>query len=472
VKLEIHDFETSLPPQLTIGRDSMVMTKSNKGHTIVANLHPAANVNTIIRNGIIAILLVFGGLGTWAAVAPLAGAVIGHGVVKVDSNRKTVQHLEGGIVSEIRVRDGDHVVAGQVLLVLVDERVNASVEILRGQLNEDRAKAARLEAERNLLEEIEFPESLTSQTNDTKIIDLLERERRFFKIRLDNLNDSISLHKEMKREIAQEIVALREQMQNINDAMKLLQEELSSNEALEKNQYIQKSVILTMKRNMEDYRTRNNVIKSEIHRAEQKITDMDIRIVQLQNEYQQRAAQELTGANSTGVYAEISSLEERLRPSLDAKRRQEIIAPISGTVVDLKVFTVGGVVAPRQPLMDIVPDNNPLVVEAKINVDDIDNVSMGQEADVRLTAYRTRNTPLVLGKVIYVSADRLVDENSANGFYITRIELDKKSLADAGDISLYPGMSAEVFIRTGERTALQYMLAPVTATLRRSFREP
>jgi len=461
----------SQPPS-DIDPESQVASEKPQLRIIGSDLHSASNVGQIIRYGMIAILVVFGGLGAWAVFAPLAGAVIGQGVVKVDMNRKTVQHLEGGIVSEIRVRDGDHVVAGQVLLAIDDERINASVDIILDQLNEDHAKAARLEAERNLLPDIQFPESLTGQVNNKEIATLLDRELRFFHLRRQNLNDSVSLHVQMKKEIAKEIEALTAEIQSIENAMKLLQDEINSNESLARSQFVQKTVILGLKRNLEDYRTRSSQIKSEIHQAEQKITDMDLRTVQLENDYQQRAAEQLTGANTTGVYEEISSLQERLRPSLDAKRRMEITAPISGKVVDLKVFTVGGIIAPRQPLLDIVPDNNPLIIEARIGVDDIDNVNPGQEADIRLTAYRVRSTPLILGKVVLVSADRLVDEKTQAAYYLTHIEVDKKSLAEAPGIELYPGMAAEVFIKTGARTAFQYLLAPVTATLRRSFRQP
>lgn len=435
-------------------------------------LHPAANVNRIIKAGMIALLISFGGLGTWAAVAPLAGSIMGQGVVKVDFNRKTVQHLEGGIIKEIRVRDGDHVNKGDVLIVVSDARVDASVSILMNQLDEETAKAARLEAERSEADEVVFPDSLTGRSNDPEVAELMKRELLLFKSRHTNLMQSISLSEQMKVEIQQEIESFQAQIEGVKEAMKLLNEEIASNEALEKSQFIQKTTILGLKRALEDYRVRKGNLESELYRAKQKKTDADLRIVQLRNNYEERAAQELTGAYSTGVYETISSLKERLQPSEDQKRRQEITAPITGTVIGLNVFTVGGVIAPRQPLLDIVPDNNPLIVEARIGVDDIDEIHQGQEADVRLSAYRRRSTPLVLGKLVFVSADRMTDERTGAAYYLTHVQLDQKSLAEAGDLNPYPGMPAEVYIRTGERTALEYLTAPIRATLRRSMNEP
>lgn len=433
----------------------------------IRSLHPATNAQPLIRAGLATIVLVFGGFGIWAALAPLAGAVMGPGVVKVDLNRKTVQHLEGGIVKEILVRDGDHVQAGDTLIVIVDERVDATVDVLQGQLDAEMAKSARLAAERDGLEQIEFPESLTSRADDPEVGQLVRTESAFFETQRRALQEQVKLLRRQTGEANREVEGLNIQARAEENAAALLAEEIAANEALDRQQYVPKVHILGLKQGIEAYAARRGEHLADIAAAQQKITELELRIVNLRDEYVQTAAHELTGVN-----AQIFDLEERLRPSRDAQRRQRIVAPITGTVVDLKVFTVGGVIAPRDPLMDLVPDNNPLVVEAQISVDSINDVRVGQVADVRLTAYKRRSTPLVSGAVTYVSADRLANRDSGDFYYLAHIRLSDESLAEAGNMELYPGMPAEVFIKTDERTAFDYLLAPVTASLRRSFREP
>jgi epimerase transport system membrane fusion protein len=434
-------------------------------------LHPAANVRNITLAGLFTVAVVFGGFGTWAAVAPLAGAVIGRGEVKVDLNRKTVQHFEGGIVSEILVRDGDRVTTGQTLIVVVDERVSASVDVLRGHLDAEIAKAARLEAQRDEREEFVFPEELLSRADEPAVAELLRTEGTFFRTKREAMLEEVKLLNEQIAEARTEIEGLQQQVSANRAAVALLKEEIEANESLERSQYVQRVHLLGLKRMHEEYQGRHGQGLAEIARARQRIAEMELRIVQLRDNYVQRAVEDLTGVFSTGVYARIFDLRQRLRPSQDAQRRQRIVAPISGTVVDLRVFTVGGVIRSGEPLLDIVPDDNPLIVEARIRVDDIDSVREGQEADIRFSAFKRRATPLVSGIVSYVSADRLVDDVTGEFYYLTHVHADAQSLSEAGIESLHPGMPAEVFIRTGERTALQYLLAPITDTLRRSFRE-
>jgi len=429
-------------------------------------LHPAANVRSYILAGLLLIVVVFGGLGAWATIAPLSGAVIATGVVKVDTNRKTVQHLEGGIIKEIRVRDGDHVQAGQTLIVLQDERIGATLDLLQGQLDAELAKAARLQAERDGLDSIEFHEQLTGRTGDPEVEDILRSENVFFTAKRAALADQIAL---LNREIGQvrdQISGLTEQIHAEEAAVKYLEQEIAANEELEKQQYVHKIHILTLRRNVEEYKARRGEHIADIAFARQKITEIELKIIALKNAHVNDAADKLTT-----VKAAIYDIEERLRPALDATARQQVIAPITGEVVNLRVFTVGGVIGPRDPILDIVPDDNPLIIEAQVNVEDINDIRLYQEADVRLTAYKPRSTPLLQGKVTYISADRLIKEETGDPYYLAHVEIDVESLHAALGVELYPGMPAEVFIKTGARTALDYLLAPVTQTLRRSMRE-
>lgn len=429
-------------------------------------LHPIANVRRYIRAGLLVILAAFGGIGSWAVFAPLSGAVIAIGFVKVDTNRKTVQHLEGGIIKEILVRDGDRVEAGQTLMVLEDEKVSASVDLVDGQLNAELAKAARLQAELNGLETVEFSERLISRAGEAKVDDLVRNETNLFNARRTTLKDQAELLKHQISQAKEQIVALNQQITAEENAAAYLQEELTANEQMEKKQYVQKVHVLSLKRGIEEYQARRGEHLADIAEARQKITDLELKIIDLKNAYLQEAADKLTAAQAT-----IYDLEERFRPAMDASTRQKVLAPITGVVVNLRFFTVDGVVGPREPILDIVPEDNPLIVESKVNVEDIDDLRLQQSADIRLSAYKARSTPLIAGHVTYISADRLMDEATNVPYYLVHVEVDLESLRAAGDLNLYPGMPAEVFIQTDKRTALDYLLAPVTQTLRRSMRE-
>lgn len=419
-----------------------------------------------IRFGLILIAVAFVGLGGWASLVPLSGAVIAPGVVKVEANRKTVQHLEGGIVAAINVRDGDHVVAGQTLLELQSENVSASVEILSGQRDVELGKSARLRAERERIAAIEFPPSLISRKSLPAVAAVLEGEQHFFESKRAALGGQQRLLATQMEQARHEIAALREQVAAEERAIALYREELDANQTLERKQYVQKTIMLGLKRGIEEYKARHGEHLADIARAEQRITDLALRAVSLDDRYVQDAAAEFTVSQ-----AKLFDLEERIRPSRDALDRQRLIAPITGTVVGLRVFTVGGVIRAGDPVLDIVPTENVLIVEARLSVQDIDEVQMGSVAEVRLPGLVYRNTPLLTGQVKYISADRLVDESSGAPYYALHVEVDRASLTRLAGFNLFPGMPAEVYVTTSQRTALQYWLAPLRAVLRRTMRE-
>jgi HlyD family type I secretion membrane fusion protein len=426
-------------------------------------LHPTS----IIRCGLVLIALTGFGFGSWAATAPLAGAIITRGVVKVDSNRKTVQHLEGGIVKEIRARDGERVEAGQTLIVLEDERAEANLDLVQGQLYAELAKAARFKAERDGQAKLIVPESLTALAATPKVAELLAGERSVLAARRQTLEHQIALLTRQIREAEAEITAFTEQIKAEEQALTYLEPEIIANSALEKRQMVARVDVLRLQRTAEEYRARRGRHQAEIARVRQRITDLQLKTAALRHNAIQAAADEFARAQ-----ARIADLEERLRPSRDAVKRQHITAPARGTVVELKVFTVGGVIAPRQPLLDIVPDDSPLIIEARVGVDSIDDLHPGMAAEVRLTAYPTRTTPLLQGQVVAVSADRLTDAHTGLPYYAASIQVQPESLAHVPQVRLYPGMPAEVLLKTSERTALEYLLQPLTTSLRRAFREP
>ena len=429
-------------------------------------LERAIALGPCVQRGLALIVGGLAALGVWAIAAPLSGAIIAAGYVKVDLNRKVVQHQEGGTVRVVHVRDGERVKQGQELLVLDDVRIDAQLDLLRTQLDAERAKAARLEAERSYAAEPRYPPDLARRRSEPKVGELLGRETVLFRARREALDTQIGLLRRQIRETQDEIGALDEQLAAEGRALKLQKEELSTNERLLEQGYVQRTRIMTLNRAVAEYEARHGERRAELSKARQRAGELELRVLAMRNTYAQTAADELKETS-----ARIFDLEERIRPSKDAAERQKITAPIAGEVVGLRVFSQGAVIGPREVLMEIVPDEKRLIVEARIRPEDINHVHAGSAAEVRLTAYQQRNTPLVEGIVTYVSADRLAEPQTGIAYYIVHIDVPPEKLAE-GRLRLQAGMPAEVFIRTDERTALDYLAAPVTSYLRRAMREP
>ena len=422
-------------------------------------MNPEKEARGVIRSGLAVIVVGAIAFLLWGFWAPLSGAIIAPGYVKVDLNRKVVQHQEGGIVRAIRVRDGDRVTQGQELMLLDDVRIDAQLDLLRTQLDAERAKSARLEAERALAAKPKFPKDLIKDEFRT-------REEALFRARREALDTQIAVLRRQIRETSEEASALAEQVAAEERALKLQKEELESNERLLAQGYVQRTRLMTLQRAVAEYEARHSERRAELAKSRQRTSELEFRILSMRNSYVQTATDELKEAS-----ARMFDLEERIRPSRDASQRQRITAPIAGEVVGLRIFTAGSVIGPREVLMEIVPKEKRLIVEARIRPEDINHVKQGSEADIRLTAYQSRTTPLVAGTVTYVSGDRLVEQQTGQPYYTVNIDVPEKALADAS-LRLQAGMPAEVFIRTDNRSALDYLLAPVTAYLRRAMREP
>ena len=395
------------------------------------------------------------------------GKVIGSGVVKVDTNRKTVQHQEGGIVKSILVRDGDHVKAGQPLIVLNDVQVDATLELVRTQLDAELARNARLGAERLLVGKVTYPEALTSRRPDSRVVELISRENDLFKVRRTALESQIALLGEQITETRQEITVRETQKIADVEATRLQREELIANEPLLSQGFISKTRLLGLQRAVVEYETRSGTNLAEMAQARQRVSELELRALTLRNDYTKQAEIELKEST-----ARVFDLQERLRPSQDAVFRQNIVAPVSGNVVDLKVTTIGAAIGPRDRLMDIVPANPDLIVEARIRPEDINYVHVGTDADVRLTSFKQRITPVVPGRVVYVSADRLTEPATNMGYYMAHVRITLESLAHAGNLKLQAGMPAEVYLKTAESTPLVYLLDSVLGYMHRGLREP
>jgi len=430
-------------------------------------LEPGVDVSRVVRAGLAVIVLGIVGLGGWALFAPLSGAIIAPGFVKVDLNRKVVQHQEGGLVREIRVRDGDRVQLGQELVVLDDVRVDAALDILRTQLDAERIRAARLTAEAAYQASPAFPADVLKRRKEPKIAETLERETALFRSRRDAIESQIVVLRRQIAQIDDEAAALSDQIAAEKRALDLQKEELRVNEELLRQNYVQKTRVITLQRAVAEYEARHGEHRAELAKARQRTSELDLRILSMKNGYRQAATDELKESS-----ARTFDLEERIRPTRDASVRQKIIAPIAGEVVGLRIFTPGSVIGPREVLMEIVPEDKRLIVEARIRPEDINHVRAGSEADIRLTAYQQRSTPMVLGSVHYVSGDRLTDPQTGAAYYVVHVDVPQESLAHAGNLRMQAGMPAEVFIRTDSRTAFDYLAAPITAYFRRGMREP
>ncbi|MDJ0889940.1 MAG: HlyD family type I secretion periplasmic adaptor subunit [Gammaproteobacteria bacterium] len=426
------------------------------------------NTRVFIGIGIAIISIAFGGLGTWAAVAPLDSAAIAPGIIAVESNRKTVQHLEGGIVKEILVRDGDRVREGDVLLRLDDTKARAVLEILRGELDAALAQKSRLVAERDGLAEIRFPEALLQRAETSKVREAIAGQSQLFDARRKSLQGQLAILDQRISQFNEEMAGLEAQQAARRDQLKYLQEELGGLRGLEKAGHVARTRIFAYEREIAKLRGERGEYISEIARAQQGIGEAELQIIQRQQSFREEVVAELRELEKR-----IFQLEERLVTAQDELDRTDVRAPVDGIVMDLDVHTAGGVVRPGEDVMEVVPMGDRLIIEARISPQDIDDVAVEQEATVRFTGMRFRSTPVVIGRVINVSADRLLDEYSGVSYYLARIEIPKwqeKVLVDL-DVKLHPGMPADVLIKTGTRTVLRYVMGPVGDGLARAFKE-
>ncbi len=406
-------------------------------------------------------------IGAWIAFAPLSSAVIASAFVKVDLNRRPVQHREGGIVREVRVRDGQHVVQGEPLLVLGDVAVDADLNRINFRLMAERAGVARLEAEQSLQDAIHFPDDVVVAAGaEHRLAEQLEKERALFTARRNALSDQTGLLREQRARVDQEIEALQAQIASGGESLRLQQGELESNRNLRKDGYVSAARVTQLEATVADYASRIAQHRSELARAQQRIAEINLKINALEGQHRQAASDQLREGASL-----VTELEQELRKSADASDRQLIVAPASGEVIDLKYTTPGAVISPRETIAEIVPVDARLVLEVRVRTEDINRVHLGQAADVRFTASNHRNIKIVTAIVVYVAGDRLVDPATSVPYYVALVEIDAASLEDAGDLTLQAGMPAEVYLKGGERTALQYLLEPITTAMRRAGRE-
>ncbi|WP_051321150.1 HlyD family type I secretion periplasmic adaptor subunit [Rhizobium mesoamericanum] len=426
---------------------------------------PDDDFRPVARTGWFIILGFFGCLGTWAALAPLNAAVIGDGLVKVQGNRKSIQHLDGGTIRRLGVREGSHVRQGDLLVVFDDTQARAQVMILEKQQIQCLAVEARLVAEATGAETLTLPASLSGARNSA-VADIIQEQVDEFNVR----SSALAGEREV---LGKKMLQFQTQLDGVEAQKRALNERLQS---FATDREIQERLvakgIATRTRLNELERAESGIrgdLEAQLTSADvtrQSIAEVKAQIKNLSSERKKQVAGEIREVRTR--LAEITPRLEAARATLE---NMEVRSPADGTIVDLKFFNDGQVVRPGETLLEIVPDNSPLTVEARIRVEDVADVKPDMDAEVHFTSYKQKTLPIIHGKVTGVSADRLTDERSQTPYYSVTVDVDPEELAASPNVQLYPGMPASVMITTEGRSALKYLLGPLTSNLNTSFRE-
>ena len=406
------------------------------------------------------------GIGGWSAYAPLSSGAVAPGVVVFEGRRQSVQHLEGGLIGEILVREGVEVERGDVLFRLDPTRAQSQVARLRNLLVINEAQAIRLMAELNNLDTVEFPEDLQREAEAWGRPGTLERERAIFEERRGALAGQIALLEAQAGQIGIEIEGLDVQRASHDEQLVLLAGEIADLRILLANDLVPRTRVTALEREAARLRGLNGDITARRARAHEEIAESRLQIEQLRRQFRQELVGDLRETEN-----QIGDLRAQLVAALDVLDRAEIRAPQSGRVQDVAVTTVGSVVQPGQALLEIAPLHDRLMVEARVEPQDIDAVRVGQRAEVLLSALNLRMTPAVFGTVQSVSGDRVVDQRAMAEYFLVQIDIPPSELEKLGGQVVQAGMPAEVILATGERTLIQYLVGPLSDALRRGLLE-
>ncbi len=426
------------------------------------------NSRPYILVGMLIVVFMFGGFSAWAAFAPLNSAVIATGTVKVFSSRKKIQHLEGGIVGEVLVSDGDEVEEGEVLVRLDRTRAIADRRRVQTQYDQARAAVARLVAERDGDAEIDFPaDMLERRDEEASVEEAISGQMKLFEARRAALEGQVSMVSERLNQLQEEILGLDAQVDSKTDQMKLLESELEGLRELHEKGYAPKTRILALERAGAELRGEKGSHTARIAQAKVLMGEAKLEMLQLRKNAQEAIETELRERQT-----EAFDLAESLEKARFTLEHTEIKAPEKGVVVNKQVNSSGQVIAPGEVVLELVPADDTLIIEARVRTADIDDVYEGLRADVQLTAFSQRTTPRLSGELTYVAADALVDERTGLPYYTANVSVTDEEVARlGGDRKLQPGMPAEVFIQTGARTPFDYLIQPIQESMSRAWRE-
>ncbi|QDD90839.1 HlyD family type I secretion periplasmic adaptor subunit [Pseudomonas oryzihabitans] len=415
--------------------------------------------------GFAILLVVFGLGGLWAAFAPLSSAVLAQGSVIVKSSRKTVQHLEGGILRELRVNDGDRVRAGEVLMRLDDTQARSQLETTRSQLIAAQALEARLIAERDDQKDIVFDAS-DSGVDDKRVREARSSERQVFEARRAARLGEIEVLRSRGVELEQQIRGLEANSQSKLSLARSYDSEIKDLSELLRQGFVSNERLRDQERSLSRLQAEIADQRSAIARAKVQRGEAQLQMLQITQKFKSEVANQLAD-----IQSRIYELREQLRTLQDTLDRTEIRAPVDGMVMGLTVHTLGGVVAPGSHLLDIVPGAADLLIEVEVQPNDIDRIALGKPAEVRFSAFKSATTPILEGELVYVSADRFTNEKTGAPYYLARVALTERGRQELGRRELLPGMPAEVLIATGDRTLLNYLLKPARNAMARSMIE-
>jgi HlyD family secretion protein len=431
---------------------------------------PRQSIRTLNIVGFAAIAVMIGGVGGWAATTQLSGAVIAPGTVVVESNTKKVQHPTGGIVGEIFVKEGSSVEAGQVVVRLDDTLTKATLGIVRSQLEEFTAREARLLAERDDTTAIAFPDILIARRSEPTVAAAMAGEEKLFESRSNTRTGQKGLLRERIAQTQEEIRGLSAQLEGKEKEIRFIGEELVGVADLFQKNLIPIIRYMQLQRDQARLQGERGQLIADIARARGKIGELELQIIQIDRDFRTDLLRDLRDAQG-----KIAELRERFTSAEDQLKRIDIRAPQSGTVHQLSVFTVGGVIAAGDAIMLVVPHADELVVEAKVAPSDIDQIVVGAKAAVRIMAGNQRTTPEINGVLTRIGADLTREQGTAmqpgQSYYLVRLALSEEEVKRLGDLRLLPGMQAESFIETYARTPLQYLLKPLRDQIARTFRE-
>jgi HlyD family secretion protein len=426
------------------------------------------SIQRYLLAGTILVLLVTFGIGGWAATTELSSAVVAPGVLVVDSSVKKVQHPTGGVVGELRVRDGDHVRAGDILVRLDETQTLAAATIITKSVDELMARQARLETERDNISELVFPAALLDRARDpaSDAARAIAAEPIFFDRRRQARDGQKSQLKERSAQLQEEIKGYQGQVEAKKKEVEFIQQELGGVRTLWEKNLVPISRLTALERDAARIEGERSQLSGMIAQAKGKTAEIQLQIMQVDQDLRSEVGKDLVEARS-----KLSELAERKIAAVDQLQRIDIRAPQNGVVYQLSVHTVGGVIAPGEQIMLIVPDADTLAVEVKIAPQDIDHVHVGQPAILRFSAFNQHTTPEITGAVSVISPDLTQDQRTGTSFYTTRIALKPEELERLGSVKLIPGMPADAYIQMGERTALSYLMKPLRDQAARAFKE-
>ena len=424
------------------------------------------SIRSHLLAGLVLVLVMGAGLGGWAATAELSGALIAPGSVVVDSNVKKVQHPTGGVVGEVLARDGDVVKTGDVLVRLDDTVTRANLAIVTKNLDGLQARAARLQAEQQGLDEIVFPKSLLDRADDPDVKNVMASESKLFNVRTNGRTGQKAQLRERVTQLNEEIAGLAAQQAAKDQEIALVEKELVGVRSLYEQHLVQLSRLTMLERDAARLAGERAQYMASMAQAKGKITETELQIIQIDKDLVSDVSKDLRETND-----KIGEFVERKVTAEDQLKRTDIRAPQDGMVLQSTVHTVGGVITAGDAIMMIVPQTDALSVEAKVNPQDIDKLAIGQKTLLRLSAFNQRTTPELNGVVTRVSPDVTTDQRTGQSYYTIRVSLPPEEVARLGEAKLIPGMPVEAFIQTGERTMLSYLIKPLSDQLMRTFRE-